>query len=278
MHRFSFVKLCALTMLISATTFAQELPKKIPGLDTDVPKPKVMIIGTFHFNNPGLDYTKAERDSILSEKRQKEVRELIDRLKAFKPTKIAIEDSYSSTKINEQYSLYLQNQFALKESETYQVAFRMAKEANHKMLYPIDWKKDMDFDALLKSAQTHGQTKFLERFQQAMGFITKMQADANKYTVVEQLRMMNDLQVQERMHSLYMLLAEAGKGTDYTGADVVAGWYERNLKIAMNVVRTADSPDDRILVIIGAGHLKLLREFLKESPSVEIVEASSYLK
>jgi len=102
MHRFSFVKLCALTMLISATTFAQELPRKIPGLDTDVPKPKVMIVGTFHFNNPGLDYTKAERDSILSEKRQKEVRELIDRLKAFKPTKIAIEESYGSTKINEQ--------------------------------------------------------------------------------------------------------------------------------------------------------------------------------
>lgn len=278
MQRFRFLSMLVLTLFFSATAFAQELPKKIPGLDTDAPKPKVMIIGTFHFNNPGLDYTKTERDSILSEKRQKEVRELIDRLKAFKPTKIAIESPYGTTTITEQYNLYLQNKLELKENEIYQVAFHMAKEAGHKALYPIDWKKGMDFEALLKSAQTNGQTKFLERFQQAMGFITKMQEDANKHSVLEQFRLMNDIQAQDRLHSLYILLAEAGKGADYTGADVVAGWYERNLKIAMNVVRTADSPDDRILVIMGAGHLKLLREFLKESPSVEIVESISYLK
>jgi hypothetical protein len=277
MRKFSVV-FCILTILFAVAANAQELPKKIPGLDTDEPKPKVMILGMFHFANPGLDYTKAERDSILSNTRQKEVRELIDRVKAFKPTKIAIEYPAPATKINEEYGLFLQNQFALKESETYQVAFRLAKESNHKMLYPIDWKKDMDFDALLKAAQTHGQTKFLERFQQAMGFIQKMQEDANKYSVLEQLRQMNDWQAQERLHRLYLLLAEAGKGADYTGADVVAGWYERNLKIAMNVIRTADSPEDRILVIIGAGHVKLLREFLQQSPSIEVVEVNGYLK
>src|SRR5262249_41536784 len=170
------------------------------------------------------------------------------------------------------------NQYELKADETDQVAFRMAKELNHKTLYPIDFRKGMDFDALLKSAQTNGQTNLLERFQQAMGFITKMQAEANKYTIVEQLRAANDIEAQEKLHRAYLLMAEAGKGTDYTGADIVAGWYERNLKIAMNVVRTADSPADRILVIIGAGHLKLLRQFLKESPDVEVVDAYGYLK
>src|SRR5262249_45278445 len=103
MRRFSFVSLCAFTMLFCATSFAQELPKKIPGLDTDTPKPKVMILGTFHFANPGLDYTKVERDSILSEKRQKEVRDLIDRLKTFKPTKIAVEVPYGTTKVNDRF-------------------------------------------------------------------------------------------------------------------------------------------------------------------------------
>jgi hypothetical protein len=278
MRKFPFLLLSILTTLFGVQGFAQQLPKTIPGLDTGGPKPQVMILGMFHFANPGLDYTKAERDSILSDKRQKEVRDLLDRLKAFKPTKIAIEVPYGTTQVNDNYRLFLQNNFALKESETYQVAFRMAKELNHKTLYPIDWQKGMDFDALLKSARDNGQTKFLERFQQAMGFIQQMQAEANKYTVLEQLRMMNDLEAQERLHSLYILLTEAGKGADYTGADVVAGWYERNLKIAANVVRTADSPDDRVLVLIGAGHLKLLREFLKESPSVEVVESIGYLK
>jgi hypothetical protein len=135
----------------------------------------------------------------------------------------------------------------------------------------------MDFQAVLKSATAAGQQKFLERFQKAMAFVTQMQAEANKHTVLEQIRVMNDVEAMIRMHSLYLLLAEAGKDADYTGADVVAGWYERNLKIAMNIVRTADSPDDRVLVLIGAGHAKLLRDFLRESPSVELVEAGKYL-
>lgn len=274
----TILTLTILTSLLNLSASAQQIPKEIPGLEVNAPKPKVMILGTFHFANPGLDYTKAERDSILSLKRQKEVRELIDKVKAFKPTKIAIEIPYGTTQINDTYNLFLQNKFELKESETYQVAFRLAKELNHKQLYPIDWKKDMDFDAVLKSATANGQQKFLERFQKAMGFVTQMQVEANKYTVLEQLRTMNDVEALERLHSLYLLLAEAGKGSDYTGADVVAGWYERNLKIAMNVVRTAESPDDRILVLIGAGHVKLLREFLQESPSVEVVEVSGYLK
>ncbi len=274
----AILMLSILTILLTLATPAQQLPKAIPGLDSNTPKPKVMILGTFHFANPGLDYTKAERDSILSPKRQQEVRELIDKIKAFKPTKIAIEFPYGTTQVNDNYTLFLQNKFELKESETYQVAFRLAKELNHKQLYPIDFKKEMDFDAVLKSAATNGQQKFLERFQQVMGFVTKMQAEASKYTVLEQLRTMNDVAALERLHSLYIFLAEAGKGSDYTGADVVAGWYERNLKIAMNVVRTAQSSDDRILVLIGAGHVKLLREFLKESPSVEVIEVSGYLK
>ena len=154
----------------------------------------------------------------------------------------------------------------------------MAKELHHKMLYPIDWKKDMDFDALLKSATTNNQQKLLERFQQANAFIGKLISTSNQYSVVEQLRWANDIEAQERLHRLYILMTEAGKGTDYTGADVVAGWYERNLKIAMNVIRSADSPDDRILVIIGAGHLKLLRQYLKESPNTEVVDAYNFLK
>ena len=70
----TILKLSILTSLLNFSATAQQLPKEIPGLDVGAPKPKVMILGTFHFANPGLDYTKAERDSILSPKRQKEVR------------------------------------------------------------------------------------------------------------------------------------------------------------------------------------------------------------
>jgi hypothetical protein len=50
-----------------------------------------------------------------------------------------------------------------------------------------------------------------------------------------------------------------------------------NLKICVNVLRIAESPQDRILVIFGSGHAPLLRHFLRESPDVELLDAESYL-
>lgn len=263
-----------------ATTKAQtsEMLKDIPGLDYKSPKPKIMILGTFHFDNPGIDTVETKRDSISSDKRQKEVRELIDKIKAFKPTKIAIEIPYGNTTINDRYNLYLKNEFELRENEVYQIAFRLGKELNHKQLYPVDYKKDMDFQAIMKSAAANGQQKFIERFQKVMGFITRIQAETSKYSILVQFRLMNDLKSANRDHSLYLLLTEAGKGADYTGADVLAGWYERNLKIATNIMRTVDSPNEKVLVLIGSGHIKLLHDFLKEYPGLEVIETGKYLK
>ncbi len=72
------------------------------------------------------------------------------------------------------------------------------------------------------------------------------------------------------------MLAEVGKDDDYKGADMVADWYERNLKIAVNIRRIA-KPGDRIFVLIGAGHCKLLKEFLSQTPGYVVVDPGLYL-
>lgn len=41
-------------------------------------------------------------------------------------------------------------------------------------------------------------------------------------------------------------------GNDYAAADLVRDWYERNLKICANIARLAESPNERVFVIIGA--------------------------
>ena len=48
-------------------------------------KTKVLLLGCFHFDNPGLDVAKLDNSNILSEKRQQEVMELLAKLKQFKP-------------------------------------------------------------------------------------------------------------------------------------------------------------------------------------------------
>ena len=45
----------------------------------------------------------------------------------------------------------------------------------------------------------------------------------------------------------------------------VANWYKRNLRIFANINRITEPGRDRVLVIIGAGHLKLLKEFAAHS-------------
>jgi len=43
-----------------------------------VPKTKVVLLGCFHFDNPGLYVAKFENVNILSEKRQKGVLEIVE--------------------------------------------------------------------------------------------------------------------------------------------------------------------------------------------------------
>ena len=69
------------------------------------------------------------------------------------------------------------------------------------------------------------------------------------------------------------------KPGDFTGVDFeTCRWYNRNLRIFRNIQRITDDPRDRILVIIGVGHLGLLNYFFQCSPEYEWVSPSDYLK
>jgi hypothetical protein len=71
-------------------------------------------------------------------------------------------------------------------------------------------------------------------------------------------------------------MARVGRDSTYVGADVVAGRYARNLKIFANLARLTE-PGDRVLVIYGASHGKLLRDFVRESPDLQVVDTDRYL-
>ena len=52
---------------------------------------QVMILGTYHFGNPGLDLHNMKSESVLTPGRQKELDDIATRLAKFNPTKIAVE-------------------------------------------------------------------------------------------------------------------------------------------------------------------------------------------
>ena len=80
-------------------------------------------------------------------------------------------------------------------------------------------------------------------------------------------------------HRAYLHDARIGLGDKYPGADWLAHiWYARNLKIFVNLTRITESDDDRIFLIIGGGHLFLVRQFLEDSGDYIIESPLKYLK
>jgi hypothetical protein len=243
-----------------------------------VAKTQVLVVGMVHLDNPGRDVINFEIKNVLGERRQKEIREVVERLKAFRPTKIALEAPPASTAVMQRrLDQYTAGKYALKADERDQIGVRLAKEAGHKSLYGVDYEMDLDFDRMFAFAQKNGQGELLDRL--INGFKSKMKPrpDAEyleRHSIREILQDANT----PGSDFPYLALLAVGKDKEYPGADTVAHWYHRNLLIATNISRLSQGPGERILVLIGAGHAKLLREFLSEVPGFEVVDCMRYLK
>jgi len=49
------------------------------------------------------------------------------------------------------------------------------------------------------------------------------------------------------------------------------------MRIYANILRIIDSPNDRVLLLIGGGHRPLLRQMLTQTPGYEFVPTLPYL-
>lgn len=235
-------------------------------------KPTILVLGVYHLVGNGEDVT--------TPKRQKEIAEVVALLKKFQPTRIAVEALSDNVKINETYSQYLGGNYQLSPNEINQIGFRLAKELNHARLYPIDWKNKFDLLPVITFANANQQGAVV---QKGMARFTaqeqRLRTLIKSATVLEILRFLNDdRSVKEVDYLMLTTLVPVGKDNNYIGTDVLAGWYERNLKIFTNLTRIIETADDRVLVMIGSGHVKLLRQFIEESGEYILEKPEKYLK
>ena len=104
-----------------------------------LPAARVMLLGTFHFDNPGLDAVKYTPIDVMQPEQQAYVVALSERLARFAPTKVLLEYTDDvDEKINQRYRDYLAGKFELRKNEVYQVGFRVAKIMGHKRVYGFD--------------------------------------------------------------------------------------------------------------------------------------------
>jgi hypothetical protein len=240
-------------------------------------KPTVLVLATSHMNNPGRDVLNVQWDDVLTEKRQREIRQFVNLLKRFKPTKIAVEASFGSAKLDEQYNLYLRGEYQLTRHEREQIGFRLAKELNHQKIYGVDAEGDFDIGRVFAFAAANNQQEIVDRaFAIAKRQVAETQKLIPTATITEIYKFLNEQQRINEGHLPYMLMARIGKDGEYPGADFLADWYKRNLKIYSNITRITQSKDDRILIIFGAGHAKLLQQFIEDSGEYNLDRASKY--
>ena len=104
--------------LVTSVSKAQINPDNI--LMENEKSPKVLLVGTFHFAYFDQDQYKTEESNkvnMLSEKRQKEVLELVNYIAKFKPNKICVEDFNKENILMTNYKNYQKGKYKLTADE-----------------------------------------------------------------------------------------------------------------------------------------------------------------
>ena len=238
---------------------------------------RVMILGVYHFDSPNLDCVKSAKVDHLSEPKQTEIAEVLERLAVFAPTKIVLEALPEDTRIQERYASYLQEKCTLAGDEREQLGFRLARRFAHPRLYLADHALGMDLNAVLQAAEESADDRFLGWFHDAMEDAQALAERQSRMSVRDALRELNEPAHQDRTRDLYLQLARVRSPKGFVGSGVLADWYRRNFCIFTNLAGVIESPADRVLVLFGQGHVPYLRELVRSSPDLELVEPNEYL-
>lgn len=245
-------------------------------------KTPLMLLGSYHMSNPGADAFNLEADDVLSPKRQKEIEEVVERLSAFNPTKIAVEAPYGDSATIARYRQYLAGNYELRRSEEEQIGFRLAKMLGHETIYPIDVKGNFNQAALegvvAANPAEHG-PRLSELQQYGQKAVALMGQWLKEGTIADMLYEMNRPEFLAANYGLYLrFFLPTVEGENYAGADLVADWQQRNLRIMSNLHQIGLGADDRVLVVFGQGHVPLFEQIAEDSPYFEVVSVLPYLR
>ncbi|WP_225218747.1 DUF5694 domain-containing protein [Fictibacillus norfolkensis] len=239
-------------------------------------KPQVMVVGTFHMRYTP-DLQRMEFDDLLAESRQLEIQKVVEQLKKFKPTKVALEVVKSEeNKLNQEFNQYKEGQLNLAIDEVQQLGFRIASDLQHEKVYAVDWMESVGNRGLGEVFEwaEKNQPEFIRYINE--NYRSNHELSIGKKSVYDIIRSQNHESFIEKQHEMYMAIARIGSNEEYIGIDWIRWWYQRNLILYYNLAQIT-SISDRTLLIIGAAHVHLVTQFLKESNSFSVVNPLDYL-
>ncbi|MCC6243445.1 MAG: hypothetical protein IT353_11425 [Gemmatimonadaceae bacterium] len=282
----------ALAILLSA---ACSRPAAGPGLAPRaaagaVQPIEVLLIGTFHFAQiDTLTY------DVLKAPRRAEAERVVDALVRWAPAKVFVESQPEFNQLA--YDSLMQAHPAgadlPRRNEIYRLGMRTALRLGQRRVYLVDHpgrygslRAEMErvADATGKRAVMEGRDPFVQH-----ALYERESGDEKRpsMTLPAYLQYLNSAEYRRTDHGVYVSryprvgwvrtdLSDS-TGMARAGSELVADWYRRNVMIYSKTLNWMDWSERRIVIIIGAGHVPILRHLFESHGSFRVVEVDDVL-
>lgn len=260
---------------------------------------RVMVLGTYHMDNPGLDENNINADDVLTEHRQSELRECASKLADWNPDRIAVErPSARMNELNDRYDEYRSGQRAYDHEETFpaphskrnepttecrsevvQIGFRVAEQLDHTFVAAVDEHPDesrYDSDPF-ETRETASERKTPITLRDPVDQVDDLNDQLSSSTITEFHRHINTERELSLNHELMFDRAIRVTGESLGSPLFLERWYGRNIRMVHHLWETMEPTDERILFPVGSGHVRVLRHLLSEAPMFCPVSPIPYL-
>ncbi len=231
----------------------------------------VLNFGVAHLTRT-TDANASFRD-VNSAEVKKDLKEIVTRLLNFKPTVICIELSPENNDfVNETYQKYIidQTNRLNYSDELNAIGLEVGRLSGVKKIYGIDSQVAFHYQSAVALAE--------ENVADSL-FVKKMMGKyktVNNLPLLEQFREINTKDYKMETFNFYNFLATKHSADKYEGADIIAEFYKRNLRMYSNFSDIPLTKDDRVLIILGATHTAYFDVFIENNPKYELENVSSY--
>ncbi|MCW5725374.1 MAG: hypothetical protein KIS81_10530 [Maricaulaceae bacterium] len=273
----------AAAVLVAVATFATFADDG--GLDRPAPWAEVMLLGTYHFANPGLDTFNTQADDVLSEHRQREIETLTARLAEWAPDLILVEwPRTEQARVQALYEEYRAGGLRDRRNEVIQIGFRLADMLGHDRVATTDVQHAFYSEQQREvAAAPNPRNQALHDAFMAYGEALQAQAVdlMESETIGGILARMNTPEALAANSDFYMRFhIRHWQDENQGGAHTIANWYARNILIFQNMLREVEESEGRarrVLAIYGQGHVPILAHLIEATPYLTLADPLPYL-
>ena len=222
-------------------------------------KPKILLVGSPHYHELFKGNEPTEEFLIDLEKIRKS-------LITYNPTKICVEiEEKHQDRIDEYYQTYDHSKFS--KSEAYDLGFYVGQQCGLTTVRAVDWmeteQNQNGISDAVEWAETHDE-EFTTKLKNLQSNHNLNNTKEHIYDITLELIKPQNYSIDQELYGHMMLLGDSWD----VSIPWLTWWYKRNMIMVNNITRNTDT-HSRVIMIVGAGHLYILKQLLESSGKFE---------